>query len=193
MTRKPPRRTARQEPEQTPVVLPHVLITITETGHLDVTVDGTDFPPPSKGEAWTRSTFGTLLDAITKDRTTTVRIEVHESDGTMFTDIIHSRRRTTPKTEPPHADSGKRRSKHAKTKHTQDAPGPVLVEVTADGFVPREDVAVAVIVSHTDTSHTGDVRALLDKHQLTSAWSEDTGEVVLFGRVSGTIHVRRLP
>ncbi len=192
MTRKPPHRTSRQGPDQTPVVLPHVLITVTETGRLDVTVDGTDFPPPSEGEAWTRGSFGTLLDAITQDRTITVRIEVHESDGTVFTDIIHARRHTRP--EPPEADRKDRRSKHAKTKGAQDdSHGPVLVEVSAHGFVPGEDVAVAVIVSHTDASHTGDVRALLDKHLLTWARANDTGEVVLLGRVSGTIHVQQLP
>lgn len=187
MTRKPPHRATPHKPEETPVVLPHVVITVTETGALHVTVDGTDFRPPSQGETWTRSTFGTLLDAITADRTITVRIEVHETDGTVFTDIIHGRRRTPPPSgvEPSEPASGR-------GKHTTKPRGPALAEVTADGFVPGEDVAVAVIVSHTDATGTGAAWTLLDRGQLASLLRTGTGEVVLFGRVSGTLHVRRL-
>lgn len=36
------------------------------------------------------------------------------------------------------------------------------MEVTADGFVPGEDVAVATIVSHTDATGNGEARALID-------------------------------
>ncbi|MDN5759251.1 MAG: hypothetical protein L0H59_12095 [Tomitella sp.] len=188
MTHNPPHRAAGQGPEDTPVLLPHVVITVTETGVLDVTVDGTVFPPPSQGQAWTRGTFGTLLDAITADRTTTVRIEVRETDGSVFTDIIRGRRRPTP--EIPETEPGNPRGKHAKNKGTQ---GPVLAEITADRFVPGEDVAIAVIVSHTDATGTGSARTLLNTSQLASLLRTGTGEVVLFGRVSGTMHVRRLP
>ncbi|MFD2028506.1 hypothetical protein [Promicromonospora aerolata] len=186
MNRKPPRRAPWQEPEQTPLVLPHVVITVTEAGTLDVTVDGAPYPPPHEGLDWARSTFGALLDAITADRTIAVRVEVHESDGSVFTDIIRARRRTTPplpKTEPD-GQRGKRSKK---------AREPQLIEVTADGFVPGEDVAIATIVSHTDASGTGAAQTLLDKGQLASVLRDGTGEVVLFGRVSGTTHVRRLP
>ena len=37
------------------------------------------------------------------------------------------------------------------------------------------------------------LRALLDKHQLDSVPPEGPGEVVLYGRISGTIVVRRVP
>ena len=37
-----------------------------------------------------------------------------------------------------------------------------MAEVTAEGFVPGEDVAVAAIVSHTDATGTGEARALID-------------------------------
>lgn len=184
MTRKRPRRATWQDPSVAPVVLAHAVITVTETGSLDVTVDGTRFPPPESG-AWTRSTFGALLDTITDDRTIAARIEVHETDGSTFTDIIHARRRTTadrPIDTP--EDDGK---------HTKRDRGQGLVEVTAEGFVPGEDVAVAVIVAHTDATGTGSARALLDKHQLAALLENGPGEVVLFGRVSGTVQVRRLP
>lgn len=187
MTRTPPYRTTPHQSEGAPVVLPHVVITVTETGAMDVTVDGTDFPPPSQGETWTRSTFGTLLDAITADRTITVRIEVRETDGTVFTDIIRGRRRT-----PAPADAEPGEPVLVRGKHTTKPRGPAPAEVTGDGFVPGEDVAVAVIVSHTDATGTGHARTLLDLDRLRPVLRDGPGEVVLLGRVSGTLHVRRL-
>lgn len=188
MNRKPPRCATWQEPDETPVVLPHVVITVTETGVLDATVDGADFPPP-EGEAWTRSTLGDLLDAVTRNRTVTVRIEVRESDGSVFTDIIRAPRRTTP--EPPETGTeDTRQGKHTRNKGKR---GAQLVEVTAEGFVPGEDVAVAVIVTRTDATGTGSARALLDTARLASLPSDGAGEVVLFGHISGTTHIRRLP
>ena len=64
--------------------------------------------------------------------------------------------------------------------------------MTGEGFVPGEDVAVAVIVSHTDATSTGYARTLLDRGRLRSLLSDGGGEVILFGRISGTVHVRRL-
>lgn len=85
---------------------------------------------------------------------------------------------------------GTRRSRRAK--HTGP---PALVEVSGEGFVPGEDIAVAVIVSHTDATGTGAARALLDQRQLDAVLPEadGAGEVVLYGRISGTITVRRVP
>src|SRR5690625_6455913 len=102
MNRKLTRRAPWPEPEQTPVVVTHVIVRVTEAGALDVTVDGAPYPPPQEGGTWTRSTFGALLDAITAGRTSAVRVEVQESDGSAFTDIIRARRRTTP--APPKID-----------------------------------------------------------------------------------------
>lgn len=195
MTPNPARRSSRQEPDETPVVLPHVVIAVDEAGVMDVSVDGTDFPHLSEGAAWTRSSFGALLDAITRDRTLTVRIEVRESDGSAFTDIIHARRRTTPEPphtgpEPPEIENQNRSGTHAKAKGKQR---PVLVEVTAEGFVPGEDVAAAVIVSHTDATATGAARVLLETTRLPAVANGEVVEIVLLGRVSGTLHVHRLP
>lgn len=190
--RNPLHRTPSQQPDETPVVLPHVLITVTDNGALDVTVDGTPFPPPAAGSEWTRSTFGPLLDAITADRTIAVRIEVREVDGTVFTDLIRARKPTPPpSTDDDTAAPGTRRARRAK--HTKQHEPPVLVEVTGDGFVPGEDIAVAVIVSHTDATGTGAARALLDRRQLDAVLPEGPGEVVLYGRISGTITVWRVP
>ncbi|MCE1178975.1 MAG: hypothetical protein LWW86_08095 [Micrococcales bacterium] len=163
-----------------PVELPHVLVTVAEDGTLAATVDGAPFPSPDAG-AWTRATFGPLMDAITKDRTIAVRVEVRESDGTVFTDILRTRkpRRAGAPSEDPVPET--RRSRHARRL-------PRLAEVTAEGFVPGEDVAVATIVSHTDATGTGEARALIDLNDL----PDGTHEVILLGRISGTFAVRRL-
>lgn len=115
-----------------------------------------------------------------------MRIEVHEVDQTVFTDIISARppRQPTPtvETEP---EPGPRRGRRALPPQT-----PRLVEVSGDGFVPGEDVAVAVIVGHTDATGTGHVSALIDLDTLPDS---ATHEAILLGRISGTLAMRRLP
>ena len=177
-----PRRSTTTDDDATaPVELPHVLVTVAADGTLTATVDGTPFASPDAGD-WTRATFGPLMDAITQDRTIAVRVEVRENDGSVFTDILRTRkpRRAVAPSETPVPET--RRSRHARRE-------PRLAEVTAKGFVPGEDVAVATIVSHTDASGTGEARALIDLDDLPDA---STHEVILFGRISGTLAVRRL-
>ncbi|MDK9625661.1 hypothetical protein FAM14193_001476 [Propionibacterium freudenreichii] len=176
-----PRRSGPNDDETTaPVELPHVLVTVAGDGTLTAMVDGTPFPSPDPG-AWTRATFGPLMDAITQDRTIAVRVEVRESDGSVFTDILRTRkpRPAVAPSETPVPET--RRSRHARRM-------PRLAEVTADGFVPGEDVAVATIVSHTYATGTGEARALIDLDDL----PDGTHEVILFGRISGTLAARRL-
>ena len=176
-----PRRSHPNDDEQpVPVELPHVLVTVAADGTLTATVDGAPFPSPD-ATPWRRATFGPLMDAITKDRTIAVRVEVRENDGSVFTDILRTRkpRRAVAPTDTPLPET--RRSRHARRV-------PRLAEVTADGFVPGEDVAVATIVSHTDATGTGEARTLIDLDDL----PDGTHEVILFGRISGTLAVRRL-
>ena len=177
-----PRRSTTTDDDATaPVELPHVLVTVADDGSLAATVDGTPFPSPDAG-AWTRATFGPLMDAITKDRTVAVRVEVRETDGSVFTDILRTRktRRAVAPPETPVPET--RRSRQARRV-------PRLAEVTAEGFVPGEDVAVATIVSHTDATGTGEAHALIDLDDLPDA---SAPEVILLGRISGTLAVRRL-
>ena len=176
----PRRSTTTDDENMAPVELPHVLVTVADDGTLAATVDGTHFEK-SGASAWTRATFGPLMDAITKDRTIAVRVEVRESDGSVFTDILRTRkpRRAVAPSETPAPET--RRSRHARRV-------PRLAEVTAEGFVPGEDVAVATIVSHTDATGTGEARALIDLDDL----PDGTHEVILLGRISGTLTVRRL-
>ncbi len=176
-----PRRSTPSDDDTTaPVELPHVLVIVAADGTLTATVDGTPFAAPD-GTAWTRATFGPLMDAITKDRTIAVRVEVRESDGSVFTDILRTRkpRRAAAPSETPVPET--RRSRHVRRVLR-------LAEVAADGFVPGEDVAVATIMSHTDATGTGEARTLIDLDDL----PDGTHEVILFGRISGTLAVRRL-
>ena len=55
------------------------------------------------------------------------------------------------------------------------------------GSCPGEDIAVALIVAHTDATGTGHARALIDTTRLADLLDNGTGEVVLLGRVSGTL------
>lgn len=156
-----------------PIALPHLVVQVGPTGLLTVTLDGASFPF-ADGVPWTRSGFGELLDTVTEHRRISVRVEVQETDGSTFTDIIPPLRpRPLPALTP-----------------IASSPVPVateLLEVTGAGFVPGEDVAVAIVVATADASGTGRVRALIDTRQ-----PSDAGEVILFGRISGTILVQQI-
>ena len=178
-----PNQSRDQEPE-VPVDLPNVVVAVGADGTLTAAVDGVEHPQPSAG-VWTRATFGPLMDEITKDRTVSVRVEVRECDGGVFTDIIHACKPTPPARAAGQAPvPGKRRGRRAAAPRA-----PRLMEIAGEGFVPGEDVAVAVIVSHTDAAGTGTARALVELDDLPP---DATGEVILFGRVSGTTAIRRL-
>ncbi len=175
---------ARHHEPEVPVDLPNVIVTVAADGTLTAAVDGIAHPQPAAG-AWTRATFGPLMDEITKDRTVSVRVEVRECDGGVFTDIIHARK-PAPRARAAEQEPvpGTRRGRRAAMPRALR-----LMEVDGEGFVPGEDVAVAVIVSHTDATGTGAARALVELDDLPTG---ATGEVILFGRISGTTAIRRL-
>ncbi|WP_420734277.1 hypothetical protein [Brevibacterium luteolum] len=186
-TNRPSRRAKKTKPSDTeldvPAVLPHVVITVTEpTGTLAVTVDGEDFPSPEDGR-WSRARFGEVLDAVTEDRTRTVRIEVHESDGSTFTDIIRARRRTQVV-----VDSEQEPSESARSKPSGKL---AAATVSGEGFLPGEDVAIAAVVTDTTADEDGEVEARLSRRQ--KANLRAGAEVLVVGRSSGTTLVRRLP
>lgn len=156
-----------------PVVLAHVLIVVSADGTMTVTVDGTPFEPEPFAPPWRREDFARVLDQLTDLRRSPVRVEVREADGTVFTDIITPGKRRRPEPEP-----------------APDAPAhrsvPELVTLHGEGFVPGEDVAIAVVIAHGDAAPDGTVRGLLTADQVAAS---PTREVVLFGRVSGTLTI----
>ncbi|MCO5294465.1 MAG: hypothetical protein M9882_06115 [Homoserinimonas sp.] len=160
-----------------------VEFTITADGAMTVTVDGVAHMPAPFAPGWRREAFPTILDALTARYRSPLRVQVHEADGSTFTDIITPpRERPTPKpweTQPP----------VAVVSPPVPAAQPVLHQVAGAGFVPGEDVAVAIIHAHTDASSDGTARTLLTAEQTALAV---TSEVILLGRISGTLSIGRI-
>lgn len=168
----------RAEPESVPVSIPIVVLDVREDGTVAVTVDGSPLHPDPFAPPWRRSSFGQIIDRATDHRTTPARVEVREADGTTFTDIIAAQRRRAP---------------YPTSEPKEPAPRTVFHTVEGDGFVPGEDIAVAVVTGHTDASGTGTARALIDPAWLGPDLAGGVVEVMLFGRISGTTIVRQLP
>lgn len=169
-------RKSESQPESIPVSIPLIVLDVHENGTVAVTVDGKPLDPDPAVGPWRRSSFGQIIDRVTNERTIPARFEVREADGTTFTDIIAPRRRRPSRPEPA----------------PEQAALPVFHTATGDGFVPGEDVAVAVITGHTDASGTGSARALIDPARLGPDASGGVVEVLLVGRISGTTIVRRI-
>lgn len=168
-----------------PPVLPVIAMTIGADGTMTVAVDGTPYEPPRFGPPWVRSSFATVIDSVLEERGSPVRVLVYEADGTVFTDLVTSplQRALIPSVEPP------RRGEAVATPTAEGlidaAPlvAPPRIVLGEDGFIPGEEVAVAIIVRHTKASTDGSARAWLEPG--ICRVSAD-GEVVLVGRISGT-------
>lgn len=102
-------------------------------------------------------------------------VEVRETDGTSLTDLFPAQPQPTRHEEP----------EASKPRHA--TPDPQLAEVHADGFIPSEDIAIAPITGHVDAAKDGTARTFIDATE-----HPGVSEVVLVGRVSGTLAVRRL-
>lgn len=163
----------RDDGEAVPVVLPLVVITITDDGRMTVTVDGAPHEPEPFAPPWRREDFARVLDQLTDQRRSPVRVEVREADGSTFTDIITPTRRRRSEPDPaPEPPSGRAM--------------PELVALHGEGFVPGEDVAIAVVIAYSDAAPDGAIRGLLTADQLAVS---PTREVILLGRVSGTLTI----
>lgn len=153
-----------------PVVLPHVVMDVAEYGRMTVTIDGTPHLPEPFAPPWRREDFAGILDHLTDQRRTPVRVEVREADGSVFTDIITPGKRRRPEPESPAAKPEL----------------PALPVLYSEGFVPGEDVAIAVVIAHSDAGPDGTARALIAVDQLAAS---PTREVILLGRVSGAVTI----
>ena len=128
--------------------MPLIRLTVHDDGTMSATVDGEPLAPPVAEGVWRRGSFARIVDQVTAERMIPARVEVTEADGSVFTDIITATaRKNSPASAPP-----------------EPAPAdvPRLLEVTGEGFVPGEDVAVCRIIRHTDAAPTGTARALID-------------------------------
>lgn len=162
-------------PAAVPVAIPLVVLTVHPNGTLTVTVDGNVLPPPAR-TVWRRSSLPDIIDQASEHRRVPVWVEVRETDGTSLTDLFPAQPQPTRHEEP----------EAPKPRHA--VASPALVEVHADGFIPGEDIAIALVTSSINAAKDGTARALID-----AAEHPGISEVVLVGRVSGTLAVRRLP
>lgn len=169
-----------------PVVVPVVEFTIAADGSMSVTVDGAPYLPEPFAPAWRRESFPTVLDTLAARHRTPLRVQVRETDGSTFTDII-----TPPRERPAPIpwEASDPAATATVTPPPLSAATPVLHQVAGSGFVPGEDVAVAIIHAHSDASGDGTARSLLTAEQATAAV---TGEVILLGRISGTLTIGRI-
>ncbi|QCX27733.1 hypothetical protein [Nocardioides jishulii] len=108
-----------------PVVLSAVHVDISPDGHLTVDIDGT---PHFSDQALGRGDLQSVLDAITTELGTAVRVEIREADGTTYADIA---------TPPPATETAPK----------MEVPTPVSQPgLHGHGFHPGEEVVVAYVV-----------------------------------------------
>lgn len=157
--------------EPMPAVLPLIVIESLPSGLLVATVNGDRLA----GTPFQREVLGATITELVRLLGVPTRVEVHQPDGTVHADIIRP--------EPP-------RSVFAPPPEPLRAPPPLpqLRAFDAFGFVPGEDVALAVILTHSSAGPDGRARALLDPNASLDA----VAEVVLIGRISGTTSVQRI-
>ena len=167
-----------------PVALPFAIITVGEVGKVHVTLDGAEFFPPGARNSWTRAQFGELLDALTMGRTRTIRVEVRESDGTVFTDIIKAAEVSRQSMAPRHLPQGAPGSSRPRR-----ADPPQLWEISGSGFIPGEDITVAIAVTSAEGDTAGVAHAVTDRSQLMG----HATQVLIVGHISGRIVTERLP
>lgn len=172
--RKPahPGTTASDTGVVVPAVLPQILLEAVSDDLLIATVNGDKLAATPIARSEVAATVTELVARLGSP----TRVEVRELDGSMHADIL----------TPPREQS---RSRFAPPEHAEEpVQVPGLSEFAADGFVPGEDVAVAIILRHASADHTGKARALIDRGEKLTV----SGEIVLLGRISGTTSVQQI-
>ena len=157
----------RQPAWPVPPVLPQIIAEVVSEEHVVLTVNGKRMPATPTP----RDELGRAIAELVVRFASPTRVEVRELDGSVYADIL------TPDPDNPTVFA-----------EVPTLTRPVLVEFTAEGFVPGEDVAIALVLRHTSAAGNGTARALLDRAEHAAV----TGEVVLLGRISGTTAVRRI-
>lgn len=156
-----PYRRDRNHGIRVPIVMPLVEVTVSPDGHLDVLLDG---EPYSAERTLTRDDLKRVVTEIAADLRTAVRVEVHESDAATFTDIV------APESPAPRIDQPR----------LEVVASPS--EVAGSGFLPHEDVAVAVIVARQSAGADGTTHVRLPPALVESR----RYLMVLVGQTSGT-------
>jgi hypothetical protein len=155
-----------------PVVMPTVDVTVDGQGRLDVLLDR---EPYSADSSLQRSDLQRVLDQMATKLDTPIRVEIHEPDGSAYTDIV----------VPRHAEPGPAGASPQPRKVF--APRPALLSpfgVAGNGFAAGEEVAVAIVVAHQVAGEDGTAHLRLPPAVLATQLG-----VVLIGRTSGGLAV----
>lgn len=139
-----------------PVVLPVVHVDVDAGGLLTVDVDGEPYDAES---TLTRKDLQHILDTITTERESAVRVEIRESDDTTYADIA----------TPPQKRSD------APPDHERAAPP--RPGISGTGFRPGEPIAVAYVLLRG----TADAEGCADLHLPPSALAGRTAGMVMMG------------
>jgi hypothetical protein len=145
-----------------PVVLPVVHVKVAADGGIAVDVDGT---PRDAGRALERAHLRGLLDQLTVELDSPVRVEIHEHDGTTYSDIAMP---PPEREEPERVDSAS----------FEGGPG-----LTATGFHAGEELALAYVVARPRADDTGSTSLHLPPTLLAA----NRGALLLLGTSSGRI------
>jgi hypothetical protein len=189
----PRRRRARRAAEHesstnVPPVLPVVTMTVQPDSTLRVLVDGEPFGPSTFAPPWQRPSFAQIISSVIEERHSPVRVVVHQLDGAVYTDIVTAPLAHRP--DPPALPEQSPASAQDEALEPGKTDSTHLVAGENDGgFVPGEEVAVAVIVRHTAAGREGATRTQIEPGLLDLS---PTHEVILLGRVSGTCVVDRV-
>ncbi|WP_336629849.1 MULTISPECIES: hypothetical protein [unclassified Microbacterium] len=179
---------ARTKADASVIVMVRMLVQ--GDGTLHVTVDGAPYLPAEFAPPWRRASFPHIVDAISDQRPgQTLRVDVVETDGRVITDyrVPPKPRRTAPTPAPTPLPTQQHVSQTVEPPQVSSEPVQSrLAEFAGSGFMPGEDVAVAIVIAHTETGPDGISRALVDARYLDHA---PTREVILLGRISGTIYI----
>ena len=144
-----------------PVVLTTVRFDIDTEGRLEVSVDG---QPYADDRALSRDDLRSVLDEITASLGTAVRVEVHEADGTTYSDI------ETP-------------AENAAPAAAEPEPETATPALAGAGFRPGEQVALAYVVARQEADANGNAAINLPPALLTAT----RHGLVLLGLTSLTV------
>lgn len=144
-----------------PVVLSTVHVAIDSAGALTVDIDGR---PYAADRQLCRVDLRAVLDEITADLETPVRVEVRESDGTTYADIATPPEPPAPATEEP-------------------SPTPRPPVLAGAGFKPGEEVALAYVVARYLADCDGNASINLPPALIAAT----RGGLVLLGLTSQTL------
>lgn len=144
-----------------PVVLSTVRFEVDAEGRLKVNVDG---QPYAEDRRLSRADLRSVVDEISASLRTAVRVEVHEADGTTYSDIETPTENAAP----------------VATEPEPEAATPALAGV---GFRPGEQVALAYVVARQEADANGNAAINLPPALLTAT----RHGLVLLGLTSMTV------